>query len=194
MSTPPARDIDWGARPLDGDDAAPDLASLLNDVEQFVRRFVVLNKHQAAVVVLWIAHTHVFDAFDCTPYLQVTSATARAGKTRLLEVMELLVARPWLTGRTTAAALVRKVDTETPTLLLDESDAAFGSEREYAEALRGILNAGFLRSGRTTLCVGQGANMTVRDFSTFGPKAIAGIGQLPGTVTDRSIQIGRAHV
>ena len=74
-------------------------------------------------------------------------------------------------------------------MLLDESDAAFSGEREYAEALRGILNAGFLRSGRTTLCVGQGTNMTVRDFSTFGPKAIAGIGQLPGTVTDRSIPI-----
>jgi hypothetical protein len=111
MSTPPARDIDWTP---DGTDAFLDLASLLDDVERFVRRFVVVNEHQAAAVVLWIAHTHVFDAFDCTPYLQVMSATARAGKTRLLEVMELLVARPWLTGRTTAAALVRKVDAECP--------------------------------------------------------------------------------
>ena len=165
------------------------LASLLDDIERFIRRFVVLTDHQAVAVTLWTAHTHPIDAFDCTPYEQVTSATPRAGKTRLLEVQELLVARPWLTGRTSAAALVRKVDAESPTLLLDESDAAFGGERDYAEALRGVLNTGYQRSGRTTLCVGQGGNITFRDFSTFGPKAIAGIGKLPGTVADRAIPI-----
>ena len=81
------------------------------------------------------------------------------------------------------------MDAEKPTLLLDESDAAFGGEREYAEALRGILNTGYRRSGRTTLCVGQGTNITFRDFSTFAPKAIAGIGKLPGSVSDRAIPI-----
>jgi hypothetical protein len=37
--------------------------------------------------------------------------------------------------------------------------------------------------------VGQGANITFQDFSTFCPKAIAGIGKLPDTVMDRSISI-----
>ena len=165
------------------------LATVLTKVEHFIRRYVVLNDDQAVAVTLWVAHTHVLDAADCTPYLQVTSATARAGKTRLLETAEPLVARPWLTGRTSAAALVRKTDALSPTLLLDESDAAFGGDKENAEALRGILNTGYRRSGRTTLCVGQGANLTFKDFSTFGPKAIAGIGQLPSTVTDRAIPI-----
>ena len=184
---PPAP-ADGGTR--DDTETAPvTLAALLNDIEGFIRRFVVLSDDQAVAVTLWTAHTRAIDAFDCTPYLQITSATARTGKTRLLEVSELLVARPWLTGRTSAAALVRKVDAESPTLLLDESDAAFGGEREYAEALRGILNSGYRRSGRTTLCVGQGANLTFRDFATFGAKAIAGIGTLPSTVADRSITI-----
>ena len=94
-------------------------------------------------------------------------------------MMESIVARPWLTARTSAAALVRKVDADRPTLLLDESDAAFGAEKEYAEALRGILNSGYKRSGRASLCVGKGADLSVKDFSTFCPKAIAGIGRLP---------------
>ena len=168
---------------------AADLTLVLADIERFIRRFVVLTDQQAAAVTLWVGHTHVLDAFDCTPYLQVTSATKRAGKTRLLEVLDLLVARPWLTGRTSAAALVRKVDADLPTLLLDESDAAFGGEREYAEALRGVLNSGYRKSGRTTLCVGHSANITFRDFSTFGAKVIAGIGALPDTVADRAIPI-----
>jgi hypothetical protein len=37
-------------------------------------------------------------------------------------------------------------------LLLDESDAAFNGEKEYAEALRGILNTGYRRSGAAAAC------------------------------------------
>ena len=100
-----------------------------------------------------------------------------------------MVAKPWFTGRTSAAALVRKVDKERPTLLLDESDAAFNGDKEYAEHLRGVLNSGYRRSGKSTFCVGQGAKIDVKDFTTFGPKAIAGIGKIPGTIADRSIPI-----
>ena len=61
--------------------------------------------------------------------------------------------------------------------------------REYSEALRGLLNSGYRRSGRSTVCVGQGANLQVRDFSTFSAKAIAGIGELPATIADRATRI-----
>jgi hypothetical protein len=57
----------------------------------------------------------------------------RSGKTRLLEVAETLVARPWFTGRTTAAALVRKIDGDQPTLLLDESDGGAEGRTRAAE-------------------------------------------------------------
>ena len=117
------------------------------------------------------------------------SAVKQSGKTRLLEVLEPVVPSPWLTGRVSAAVLTRKVDGETPTLLLDESDAAFTHHSAYAEALRSILNSGYRRSGVSSLCVGQGRRMSYRDFSTFCPKALAGIGTLPDTVTDRSIRI-----
>jgi hypothetical protein len=169
--------------------AAVDLGTQLDAVLAFLRQYVVLTVDQAVAVTLWIAHTHAFDAAECTPYLQITSATRRTGKTRLLEISEPLVARPWLTGRVSAAALVRRIDEEQSTLLLDESDAAFKGEKDYAEALRGILNSGYRRSGRSTLCVGQGSNIRTRDFRTFSPKAIAGIGALPGTIADRAIPI-----
>lgn len=61
--------------------------------------------------------------------------------------------------------------------------------REYAEALRGILNSGHRRGGKTTVCVGQGAEVGFKDFLTFCPKAIASIGKLPDTVQSRSIPI-----
>lgn len=176
---------------LDPDTFESELAELLDDVETFVRRYVVFSDDQAAVVALWVAHTHALDAADTTPYLSITSAAMQSGKTRLLEVLNSLVPRSWLTGRITAAVLVRKIDAQGSTLLLDESDAAFKHQGEYAETLRSLLNTGFQRSGIASLCVGQGANLTYKDFHTFSPKAIAGIGSrsLPDTVRDRAIPI-----
>jgi len=102
----------------------------------FTRRFVFMSEPQARVVVLWIAHTYVIAAVDATPYLSITSPEKRSGKTRLLEVLATVAPKPWLTGRVTAAVLVRKIDGERPTLLLDESDAAFAGQKEYAERFR----------------------------------------------------------
>ena len=154
----------------------------------FIRRFVAVSEDQALLIALWIVHTHALDAADTTAYLNIWSAEKRSGKTRLLEVLSLLVARAWFTGRVTSAVLVRKVAAEMPTLLLDESDAAFKGDREYAETLRGVLNAGFRRGGVASLCR-AGANLTYEDFPVFSAKAIAGIGRLPDTVADRSIPI-----
>src|SRR5206468_3322463 len=85
--------------------------------------------------------------------------------------------------------LVRKVHTVRPTLLLDESDAAFAGEREYTEALRGILNSGYKRNGTVSLCVRRGADWDFVDYSCFCAKAIAGLGELPDTIASRSIPI-----
>ena len=162
---------------------------MLEKLVSFLRRYVVLGEAETVAVALWIVHTHTFAASEATPYLAITSAEKESGKTRLLETLELLVAKPWLTGRATPAVLTRKIDAEEPTLLLDESDAAFGAEKEYAEVLRGILNTGYRRGGKTSIAVRAGQDFTYRDLATFSPKAIAGIGKLPDTVQSRSIPI-----
>jgi DNA primase len=103
------------------------LALLLEETVKFIRRFIALTPAQADVIALWVAHTHAFGAADTTPYLAITSAEKQSGKTRLLEVLDLVVAKPWFTSRVSPAVLARKVANEQPTLLLDESDAAFKS-------------------------------------------------------------------
>jgi hypothetical protein len=164
-------------------------ADILDWIVGFLLRFVSLTKEQAIASALWVVHTHAIDAADCTAYLAINSAEKQSGKTRQLEVMKLLVREPWFTGRVSAAVLVRKIDAKQPSLLLDESDAAFGGDETYTEALRGILNSGYRRGGCASLCVGQGAAMTYNDFKTFSCKAIAGLNRLPDTIVDRSIPI-----
>ena len=164
-------------------------AALLGDTRHFMGRFLVISDAQAVALCLFILYTYAAEQFECAPYLQITSAEKRSGKSRLLEVLELLVNRPWLTSRTSAAALVRKLNEDHPTLLLDESDAAFSGEKEYSEALRGVLNAGHRKGGKVSLCLGKGCNIKAIDFTVFGPKVIAGIGRLPDTVADRAVPI-----
>jgi Protein of unknown function (DUF3631) len=163
-------------------------AVLLEDVARFIRRFVVLTEIQADALALWTAHTHAIKAADTTPYLAITSAEKRSGKTRLLEVLELVVHAGLPTANTSDAALFRTISELEPTLLLDEVDAIFKARER--EDLRGLLNAGY-RRGAVVRRMG-GAKMTqLEKFEVFCPKAFAGIGNcLPDTILDRSITIG----
>jgi hypothetical protein len=163
-------------------------AVLLDDVVRFVRRFVAMSPAQADAAALWVLHTHALDAAEQSPYLAVTSAEKRSGKSRLLDVLELIVARPWRVVTPSEAVIFRKLDAQRSTLLLDECDAIFHDKSNGAtEGLRALLNAGNRPGTRVPRCVGP--SQTLTDFSVFSAKALAGIRDLPDTVTDRSITI-----
>jgi hypothetical protein len=51
------------------------------------------------------------------------------------------------------------------------------------------VNTGFERDGVASLSEKMAGNWTPKDLSTFCPKAIAGIGHLPTTISDRAIAI-----
>jgi Protein of unknown function (DUF3631) len=165
-------------------------ALLLDDLARFVRRFVVLSETQTVAVALWIAHTHAVEAADTTPYLALTSAEKRSGKSRLLEVIELLVRSPLPTASISDAALYRAIDALSPTLLLDEADGIFGKRNAHErEDLRRLLNAGW-RRGAVARRMGGARMTTLEEFPVFCPKAFAGIGDyLPDTLSDRAIWI-----
>lgn len=169
-----------------------DLDGVLDDVRAFVERFVVLPSEAAAVTVaLWIAHTHSVSCAHATPYVLLVSPERESGKTLALEVMELLVARPWRAASATEAAVFRKIHAEHPTLLFDEIDALFGSSTERTEGVRAILNAGNRAGAVASRCVGKGSDQKVVDFDVYCAKALAGIdtAKLPDTIRSRSIEI-----
>jgi Protein of unknown function (DUF3631) len=163
------------------------LPALLNDVVDYLKRFVVLNGAQADALALWVFHTHTFQAAEATPYIQITSAEKRSGKTRLLDVLSQVVASPWKVISPTEATLFRFIDAEQPTLFLEEYDTVFSS-KDY-EGLRAILNAGFQPGTPVPRVSGDGHHRQVEMFNVYCPKAMAGIGELPDTVADRSIRI-----
>ncbi len=171
----------WIPDPLDG-------AELLDDVEAFLGRFVAFPSDAARVAVaLWAAHAHAVTAFDSTPRLALLSPEPGSGKTRTLEMLELLVPEPMPALSASPAAVFRTIEAEQPTLLLDEVDAVFrrrGSD-DSAEDLRALLNAGHRKGAAIPRCVGP--SHEVRRFPVFAAVALAGLGDLPDTLMSRSV-------
>lgn len=175
----------------DQDTVANGLAHILIQVLKFIRRYVALTPPQFVAVTLWVTHTWVVEAFDVTPYLAVTSPEKRSGKTRLLEVLELLLRRPLRVSNISDAALFRSMSEDgqgRATLLLDEADAIF-TVKGNREDLRSLLNAGYQRGAGVMRCEVNGKSIQVVRYDAFGPKVVAAIGSLPDTVADRSIPI-----
>jgi hypothetical protein len=112
-------------RPIPRDVAIRPLPDLLTDVERQLRRFVYGDDAIFAPLALWIAHTHAYDAFDTTPYLHVYSPAPQCGKTRLLEVVEMMAARAISSTSLTGPSLFRTIEDQKPTLMLDEVDNLF---------------------------------------------------------------------
>lgn len=167
------------------------IAQPLDAVEAFLRRFVVYPSMHACVAhVLWIAHTHCMEQWESTPRIAFLSPEPGSGKSRALEVSELLVPLPVEAVNVTPAYLFRKVGAEAgrPTVLYDEIDTVFGPKaRDNNEEIRGLLNAGHRRHGVAGRCVVRGKQVFTEEIPAYCAVALAGLGDLPDTILSRSV-------
>jgi hypothetical protein len=168
-------DPDPWPEPVDGE-------TLMVELMSTIQAYVILDGGAYVATALWLLHTHAHEAARVSPILAASSPEKRCGKTTLLTLLLGLARRPLPASNITTAALFRAVEKFQPTLLIDEADT-FLREREE---LRGIINSGH---GRATAIVIRtvGDDHEPRTFSTWAPKAIALIGDLPPTLEDRSI-------
>lgn len=174
-----------GEIPTDG-------AQLLTHVAEFLARFVAYPSPHAHVAhVLWIAHTHAMDAWESTPRIAFLSPEPGSGKTRALEIAELLVPRPVEAINVTPAYLFRKVSDPdgAPTILFDEIDTLFGAKAKEHEEIRGILNAGHRRGAMAGRCVIRGKTVETEELPAYCAVALAGLGNLPDTILNRSVVV-----
>ncbi|MFJ5230687.1 DUF3631 domain-containing protein [Kitasatospora sp. NPDC088391] len=165
-------------------------AELLCELRSAIARFVILPSEQALdAVTLWVAATHLQPAWQHAPRLAVIGPAKRCGKSRLLDIVTETVHDPLITVNASSAAIFRSITDQPPTLLVDEADTMFGTVKaaEKNEDLRGLLNAGHQRNRPTLRVVGP--DHKVVKFPTFAMAALAGIGDLPDTIMDRSVVI-----
>lgn len=155
--------------------------------ETFIRRFCVLPEAGYLPLALWAVATYIPDAFGAFPYISILSPTKGCGKTRVLEILELLCANPQRITSASPASIFRMLK-DAPTLLLDEVEALRNSKpSESAQTILSILNAGHRKGATVTRCASP--DWKVEHFPVYGPKAFAAIGKLPDTLADRCICI-----
>lgn len=70
------------------------LAAVLDRIVVFVSWFLwTQSDHQLNAIALWVVHTFLIDEFDVTRYLEISAPEKRCGKTRLLELLDQIVAK-----------------------------------------------------------------------------------------------------
>lgn len=162
-------------------------ATKFNDVvskaQATIERFVSFNdKSQAFVCALYCVLSHFWTHFDSLPYMVITAATKRAGKSTLMETMEHISANPLPCTGITPSTLFRMIEESHPTLFIDEAETL---SSEAAGSLREALNAGYRRGKKIPRTVGNEVKM----FDLYGLKVFCLIGDVNDTLRDRSIVI-----
>lgn len=167
-----------------------ELTAVLDRLDALFGRYVIFGSdHARYAVCAWVVHTHCVDAFESTPRLALISPEKQSGKTRTLEVLELVVPNPLHTVNVSAAAMFRKIAEGACTLLLDEADTYLSARTaDKHEDLRGLVNAGHRRGAVAYRCTIE-KGVKVQEYPAFAPVALAGIGDLPDTILDRAVVV-----
>ncbi len=158
------------------------LPQLLSDIASTIRRFIICSKEVSHAAALWVAMTWFIEVIDVAPLAVITAPEKRCGKTLLLSLLGRLSARAITASNISPAALFRTIDAWSPTLLIDEADAFMRENEE----LRGLLNSGHTRDSAYVIRT-VGESFTPTKFSTWGAKALAGIGHVADTLMDRAV-------
>lgn len=126
---------------------------LLDDLRSFLCRFVAFPEpEQADAVTLWIVHTYAFEAAEATPRLSIQSAEKQSGKTRLLELLDLLVRSSLSVASISAAAMFRLIAEGPTTLLIDEADTIFDGRGSGCGRSAGSVERGLSTWRRSHAC------------------------------------------
>ena len=161
---------------------AVDGGAVVQDVLSAVERHTVMSPAEQLAVALWVIYSYCYDLWHYSPFLGFQSPTMRCGKSTALGVVGALASKALSIAHVTAAALFRLIDEYTPSLLIDELDRIIHHNKD----LHSVLNTAHKRDSAFVPRVVRGE---VVRFNVYGPKAMASIGKLPGTVQDRAIAI-----
>jgi hypothetical protein len=163
--------------------------AMLQRVFEFIGRFVVYPSENTQVAhALWVLHTHLMDCWETTPRIAFLSAEPASGKSRALEITELLVPMPVMAVNMSPAYIFRKVGAgEGATILYDEIDTVFGPKAKENEEIRALLNAGHRRGAVAGRCVVHGKTVSTEEIPAYAAVAVAGLGWLPDTILTRAV-------
>jgi hypothetical protein len=123
----------------------------LGGIAALIFACIDIGADDASLIAAFVVSTWFIDTLTVAPYLAVVGPP-RSGKTRLLQVLNLICRRPLLTADITSAGFYEVYEKLTPTLLVDET-LTVGSRRELFH---------LLKTGTTRGCMCGRFNVLVR--------------------------------
>ncbi len=171
-------------------DCAVDGSTLISDISNHLSSVVVLPQHADFTIALWLIHTYLIEPADdyqvinTSPILLVNSPDRQCGKSTVKKIISMLAPRPILVDNISPASLFRYIELEQPTMLIDEADSFLINRTDIIN----ILNSGYKPDGTTIRQGGVNYQDPIK-FSTWGAKALFGIGDMPDTLFSRCICI-----
>lgn len=164
-------------------------AELLERVETFLRRFVVMGEDLPPLLALWLIGTYCYMVFEYFPYVVLRSPEKRCGKSRTLDLIAMLgfnAHQP--TASPTEAQIFREPREDGGVQIYDEIEG-MTTDKERWSAVTSVFNAGFHKGQVVTRYRKASQGQQKETFETYVPRAIASISSLESTLEDRSIMI-----
>ena len=160
---------------------------LLAEVKTNIVNSIIIDDEEANAVTLWIVLTWFVDYVQILALLLIDAPENSCGKTQLADLIARMSAKGFPMVNITLAAVFRIIDLYRPTLIFDEADQFFRSNKDIA----GLINAGHsLTSANVVRLVGE--EHIPKNFSVWCPKVVAGIDlekHLPPATMTRGIKI-----
>jgi hypothetical protein len=143
------------------------------------------DKGYALVAALWAINTWVFERLYACPYLSVTSDTICAGKTRMIELLELVSRNGVRFVSGTPSYIFRTIQQHESKLTLFFDDAE-GRSGPSGQVIRNLMETGS-RRGETVPWSTPGGKF--QPLVAYCPKCFAITGELNKPLRERSIEI-----
>jgi hypothetical protein len=165
----------------------PNHKQLFDEIVAILKRFMELETETDYVLVAaWVIGTYFHPLFPAYPYLH-PKGPKHSGKSQLLTVLQQLSFNA-IKARPSLAALCDTVDALRGTYLIDQADSL---GRKGGEEMVDILTDSYKRSGgkRRIIEFDKNKKRSTVEYETYGPKALAGIRELPEDLRDRNLFI-----
>lgn len=193
--TTPITNLDPWADPL----GSNDVAVLLQDIRDFLRRFIFLREPEYYdVLACWCVLTGVlrrFDAADVAPRIGFLSGQPGSGKSTALTVLAAVTGGRGSSG-ITGPALLRMMnpddDPDAPhPMFIDEIDNIYSAKATDTCFITAVLNDGYRRSDARVIRAHSEDQSKVVEYDAFGPVAFAGLAKavLPDALLSRTFVI-----
>jgi hypothetical protein len=166
-----------------------DPAKLLFDIEAFIKKHVELPEDKNYLIpALWVLHTYLVIEKQHTSPMLVFHGLKESGKSRAAEVLSHIAFRSYVCVSLTETNMWHVPKTFDATLLIEELKL-FGKNPK--EELEGVMKTRYKKGSKVARMDNDAKGNTqdrLKNYSTFGPTAIATTEKLGEFIDNRSIE------